>query len=169
LTCFSGGLSFYSPEHGFACDNVVNFEVVLASGLIVNANANSHPDLFRVLRGGQSNFGVITRFDVATLVGSTLWGGAIYNPLDETENAQLAAFLDLKSGTYDPLVAIEMSFIYTANNSFVSNNMVYLRPTVNATSLKRFTDIQPQLQSTMRIDTAASFAAEIDAGQPQGQ
>jgi hypothetical protein len=148
---------------------VVNFEVVLASGVIVNANAISHSDLFHALRGGQSNFGVITRFDVATFAGSTMWGGAIYNPLDETENAQLAAFLDLKSGKYDPFVAIEMSFIYTAASSFVSNNMVYLRPIVNATSLKRFTDIEPQLQNTMRIDTAANLAEEIEVGQPRDQ
>ncbi|KIX01638.1 uncharacterized protein Z518_09364 [Rhinocladiella mackenziei CBS 650.93] len=164
-----GGLSFFSPERGFACDNVVNFEVVLASGEIVNANAESHAELFRALKGGQSNFGVITRFDVLTLVESTLWGGAIYYPLDATENAQLAAFLDLKSGKYDPLAAIEMSFLYTVNNSFVSNNMVYLRPIVNGSGLKRFADIQPQLQNTMRIDTTKNFGEELHSGQPKNQ
>ena len=35
-----GGISFFSPEKGFACDNVVNMEVVLANSEIVNANAH---------------------------------------------------------------------------------------------------------------------------------
>lgn len=30
-----GGNSFYTSQQGFACDNVKNFEVVLASGLVV--------------------------------------------------------------------------------------------------------------------------------------
>jgi FAD/FMN-containing dehydrogenase len=39
-------------EQGFASDNVINFEVVLADGSIVNANKTSHTDLFWALRGG---------------------------------------------------------------------------------------------------------------------
>ncbi|KAK8093853.1 hypothetical protein PG997_000538 [Apiospora hydei] len=44
-----GGISFFSPRYGYVCDNVEayeeqNFEVVLVSGEIVNANASSHPD-----------------------------------------------------------------------------------------------------------------------------
>jgi FAD/FMN-containing dehydrogenase len=165
----AGGLSFYAPERGFACDSVDNFEVVLASGEIVSANAGSHTELFHALRGGQSNFGVITRFDIVTFAATDLWGGAIYYPLDATEDAQLAAFVGLKSGEYDPLTAIEMSFIYMANNSFVSNNMVYLRPIVNGTGLQRFVDIQPQLQSTMRLDSTWNFAEELQSGQPRGK
>ncbi|ROW15441.1 hypothetical protein VPNG_02432 [Cytospora leucostoma] len=42
----SGGLSFFSSREGFVCDNVINYEVVLASGRVVNANANENPDLF---------------------------------------------------------------------------------------------------------------------------
>lgn len=49
----AGGLSFFSSREGFICDNVVNFEVVLASGKIVNANAKENPDLWRALRGGE--------------------------------------------------------------------------------------------------------------------
>jgi FAD/FMN-containing dehydrogenase len=34
----AGGLSLYSTRHGFACDSVTDFEVVLASGKVVHAN-----------------------------------------------------------------------------------------------------------------------------------
>ncbi|KAL9106842.1 MAG: hypothetical protein Q9227_008175 [Pyrenula ochraceoflavens] len=52
-----GGLSFLSAQYGFACDNVVNFEVVLADATIVNANETSHTDLFFALKGGGNQFG----------------------------------------------------------------------------------------------------------------
>jgi FAD/FMN-containing dehydrogenase len=45
-------LSYLTGQYGFASDNVVNFEAVLANGTIVNANASSHPDLYWALRGG---------------------------------------------------------------------------------------------------------------------
>jgi FAD/FMN-containing dehydrogenase len=166
----AGGLSYFAPELGFACDNVANFEVVLASGEIVNANANSNSDLFRALKGGQNNFGVITRFDVCTNPHHKLWGGGIQYPLS-TEDAQLTAFYDLKSSGFDPLVALEMSFLYyeSLQSWFVSNNMVYLRPVENPPSMQRFTGIQPQTQSTMRIATVTDLAVELQRVQPMNQ
>lgn len=59
-----GGISWYTARTGFACDSVVNYEVVLASGEIVNANASANADLWRALKGGSSNFGIVTRFDL---------------------------------------------------------------------------------------------------------
>jgi len=54
-----GGLSFLSAQYGLACDNVVNYEVVLADGSIVNANAKSYTDLFFALKGGGNQFGML--------------------------------------------------------------------------------------------------------------
>ncbi|KAL4867475.1 hypothetical protein BDV12DRAFT_198168 [Aspergillus spectabilis] len=45
---------------------VVNFEVVLADGRIINANNGEYPDLFLALKGGGNNFGIVTRFDMVT-------------------------------------------------------------------------------------------------------
>jgi FAD/FMN-containing dehydrogenase len=55
---FEGGLSFYSSREGFICDNIVNFEVVVASGEILNANAQENQDLWVALRGGGNNLGM---------------------------------------------------------------------------------------------------------------
>ena len=35
---------------------------MLASGEVIEVSADSHPDLFRALRGGGGNFGIVTRF-----------------------------------------------------------------------------------------------------------
>jgi FAD/FMN-containing dehydrogenase len=60
-----GGNSYYAGLYVLACDNVANFEVVLANGDIFNANAKSHSDLWTTLKGGSGNFGIVTRFDMA--------------------------------------------------------------------------------------------------------
>jgi FAD/FMN-containing dehydrogenase len=51
-----------STEYGWAANNVVDFEIVLANGTIANANANSNQDLFAVLKGGGNNFGIVTTY-----------------------------------------------------------------------------------------------------------
>ncbi|KAI0889805.1 6-hydroxy-D-nicotine oxidase [Annulohypoxylon maeteangense] len=61
-----GGMSAFSNLHGLGADNIVNFEVVLASSIIVNANKDENSDLCHALKGGGSNFGVVTRFDIQT-------------------------------------------------------------------------------------------------------
>jgi FAD/FMN-containing dehydrogenase len=57
-----GGIGWFSRKHGLTCDNFVSLQVVLASGEVVEASAESHPDLFWALRGGGGSFGIVTRF-----------------------------------------------------------------------------------------------------------
>ncbi|KAL7620591.1 hypothetical protein AAE478_009586 [Parahypoxylon ruwenzoriense] len=59
-----GGNSFFSGRLGFGCDSVMNFEVVLVNGTIINANSTNNRDLWKALKGGGSNFGIVTRFDM---------------------------------------------------------------------------------------------------------
>ncbi|KAK6352396.1 hypothetical protein TWF730_009223 [Orbilia blumenaviensis] len=61
-----GGVSYLTNQLGFVADQVKNFQVVLANGWVVNANANANADLFRALKGGSSNFGIVTRVDLYT-------------------------------------------------------------------------------------------------------
>ncbi|KAI1778061.1 FAD-binding domain-containing protein [Hypoxylon cercidicola] len=91
----SGGLSFFSTREGFICDNVVNFEVVLASGEIVQANAKENTDLWRALRGGGNNFGIVTRFDLRTFTQGAFWGGFIfYAVTDDNCPSQVEAMVN---------------------------------------------------------------------------
>lgn len=53
-----GGVGWHTSRRGFGCDRVVNYEVLLASGTVINANASVHSDLWRALKRGSSNFGV---------------------------------------------------------------------------------------------------------------
>ena len=101
-----GGISYFAPRVGWACDNVVNFEIVLASGHLVNANSTSAPDLFRALKGGANNFGLVTRFDLAAFTQGDILQGSISSPFSERE-AVFKAFADF-AGTphYDPYASL---------------------------------------------------------------
>lgn len=61
-----GGVSYFINKYGFAMDNVVNYDVVLGNGTQVTANSTSNPDLFWALKGGASNFGIVTKFTLKT-------------------------------------------------------------------------------------------------------
>ncbi|WYZ36001.1 hypothetical protein EsH8_X_000648 [Colletotrichum jinshuiense] len=61
-----GGVSHFTPMRGLACDNVKGFEIVTVDGQILQANAETHTDLWQALKGGQNMFGVVTRFDLYT-------------------------------------------------------------------------------------------------------
>ncbi|KAI0107055.1 hypothetical protein GGR51DRAFT_517226 [Nemania sp. FL0031] len=101
-----GGMPAFPNLHGLAADNVKNYEVVLADATIVNANADQNADLYRSLKGGGSNFGVVTRFDIATYKIGTQSTLAMYSidgfkeVLRATKEAQQAMEKDPKIGMF---------------------------------------------------------------------
>lgn len=63
-----GGIGFGARDLGLACDGMIETDIVLADGTIVTANAKDHPDLYWACRGGGGgNFGINTRFRLATV------------------------------------------------------------------------------------------------------
>jgi len=74
-----GGLGNLTRTHGLSIDNLLEAELVLASGEHVKASAEDNPDLYWAIRGGGGNFGVVTSFlfrlhEVDTVIaGPTFW------------------------------------------------------------------------------------------------
>ena len=164
-------MSFFAARYGFAVDNVINYEVVLSSGQIVEANATCNADLFFALKGGGNNFGVVTRIDIKTFQQGLFWGGQIIYP-SSTVRSQIQAFVDLDNDpNYDPYAALIMSFAYVGvTRSLVATNALeYGKSIVNPPTFQPFTSIQPQILNTMRIADLNSFAAEEATNTPSGQ
>lgn len=78
--CLVGGVGFLSRKHGMACDQILEAEVALADGTLVRADdANEHKDLMRALRGGSSNFGIVTEITLELVPVGTCFGGILVN------------------------------------------------------------------------------------------
>jgi FAD/FMN-containing dehydrogenase len=75
-----GGNTFFTARRGWACDNVVAYEVVLADGRIITVDKDNHLELFRALKGGSSNFGVVTQFTMTAIPCDKVWGGMTFLP-----------------------------------------------------------------------------------------
>ncbi|CEN60353.1 hypothetical protein ASPCAL02794 [Aspergillus calidoustus] len=167
------GISMFSEERGFACDSVINMQVVLASGAIVNANATENSELFIALKGGQSNFGVVTQFDVRSFAQGSFCGGVVQYP-SSANDEQLAAYEAVMGAeTRDPHVAVEQSFLFQsgsdeheAAHEYSCNLVYYTKPVVDAPALRPFTQIQPQEHSTMRLGALEEITGELTRYQP---
>jgi hypothetical protein len=73
---------------GLACDNIDRFEAVLANGTIVNADRNTHSDLWWALRGGGNQFAIVTRMWSQAHpagVNGKIWGGIRAYSIDKRE------------------------------------------------------------------------------------
>lgn len=87
-----GGYSFTSLLFGMNCDQVLGFQMALANGRIVKANATENPDLFWAVCGGTgNNFGVLLEIEYRLRELGTLWGFGFKWPIESAEQAAAAS------------------------------------------------------------------------------
>ncbi|KAJ6440053.1 FAD binding domain-containingprotein [Purpureocillium lavendulum] len=168
-----GGISFFSSRYGWACDNVNTFEVVFADGTIRDVSYSSaYKDLYWALRGGGNNFGIVTRFDLATYPQGNLWAGAktfIYTP--ETEAAVNNAFYHLAiNSPSDPDGQIIIAYAYAqAQGVFViATDLQHATPVANPPIFENFTSIPGAVADTLRVTDLAGLTLEFNATNPGG-
>ncbi len=58
-----GGLGHLDRKYGLASDNLRSVDIVTADGELVHASEDENRDLFWGIRGGSSNFGIVTSFE----------------------------------------------------------------------------------------------------------
>jgi hypothetical protein len=78
-----GGLGHLTRKYGLTIDNLLEAELVLASGERVRASSGENPDLFWAIRGGGGNFGVVTSFTFRLHEVGTVIGGPTFWPIEQ--------------------------------------------------------------------------------------
>lgn len=180
----TGGLSFFSPRFGLVCSNILSYEIVLASGNVTTASASNNSDLWRALKGGSNNFGIVTRFTARSFPSTKVWSGFLYMPAFQAAKV-LAAFHEFVSRadasdprtTYDnhaagPLACF--SYFPKLGVQAISVNLVYTKlpenekewPTCWRTS--SFSSLW-RLWSTCKVRTLTSATDEMNALNPPGR
>lgn len=96
-----GGQGWLRRTYGMTCDSLLSADVVTADGRYLRASATEHPDLFRGLRGGGGNFGIVTSFEFSTHpVGPLVaFAGPVY-PIEKADQV-MAGFREFAAGAPD--------------------------------------------------------------------
>ncbi|KAI1087034.1 putative oxidoreductase [Rostrohypoxylon terebratum] len=164
-----GGISFFSPRYGWTFDTVSNFQIVLANGSILDTNLTQNPALFKALKGGSNNFGVVTRVDIQTFEQGLMWGGKAYHPMS-TIDVQIREFVKINSADdYDEYASLVTSFGYsTAMGSAIFNQPVYTKSLPNPPPIFETLLELPTLLSTVRLTNMTDLAMETGAFQVHG-
>jgi len=76
----AGGIGFLVRKNGLTIDDLLAAELVTADGEVIEVTEDSEPDLFWAIRGGESNFGVATRFKLRLHEISEIVGGMLILP-----------------------------------------------------------------------------------------
>lgn len=181
-----GGMSLYLAAVGWVADNVRQFEVVLASGEIVYANATSNSDLFQALKGGSSNFGVVTHLDLETIppvaaaaagaangsapVPGAIYAGQVTSPayanVSEAVLGNLVTFT--LANNEDPLASAQI--IYQMASTGVSTVDVIMTHNdgIPHPIIEKSLDISPVLASLSGVIDMSTMAIEATELYPDG-
>ncbi|KAL4931415.1 FAD-binding oxidoreductase [Aspergillus undulatus] len=154
-----GGKTFYTCRVGWGCDQIVNYEVVLADGSIVNANSETNPDLFRAVKGGGNNFGIMTRFDMVTFPAKNIWNAT--QKISKQHTAEvveaLIHFEKNLSATPNDHILVMWTYIPKAEDHIIVMDLVNLDGQEDAETLGGFLSIPGQ-----RDDYTTSVATKLE-------
>jgi hypothetical protein len=158
-----GGISYFSPEQGLICDNVLEFEVVLASGEIVTASQTENPDLFTVLKGGNNNFGIVTSFKFRTFKYDGMWGGLVIYP-NTTIQDHFKALINFSNNIdKDNKASAIVMPVYqsSAGADLILNAYEYAAPVVRPAAFDEFLAIPENVSDATAITDMSDLAGAL--------
>ncbi|KAK8008108.1 hypothetical protein PG991_010659 [Apiospora marii] len=159
-----GGVSWYTARTGFACDSVVDYEVVLASGEIINANATAHADLFRALKGGGSNFGIVTKFHLETFPAANLVFDRRSIGIEHIDAVidAVAAFTNLDQSYHDNALFSAIQYRPDTEASTISVTEINTLNRANSTAfdaMNRIPTLAPATTKSLTLSQSANSSA----------
>jgi hypothetical protein len=141
--------------------------VVLASGQIVQANSSGNQDLHTALKGGSSNFGIVTRFDMKTFKQGPYWGGLLF--MNSLKRRSTFEFFERFANISDPYAAFINSYTWVPIIGAIStSNVQYTKAIPSPPLFQKLIENSESLGSTPRISTTSDFTQEIKDLNPSG-
>ncbi|KAI8229726.1 hypothetical protein K4K55_006923 [Colletotrichum sp. SAR 10_96] len=160
-----GGQGDLGGKLGFAMDNVLEYEIVLANGTITTACPTTNPDLYWALRGGGgNNFGIVTAFTLRAVPETPIWAATTRFPDNQT--AAVTEELDklVTASGVDPNVNFYTDYrIAPATGEFVYTvQQRYLNATASPAAYDGLNAV-PYLSRTGNL-TSPNFASDVAYG-----
>lgn len=173
-----GGQSLFQASKGWVVDNIRQYELVLASGDIIKVNMKSHPELFRALKGGSTNFGIVTSIDLAAFDYENIWGGEILlnltgaqasrsDMLDKLSRATVN-FIDNNNDDLDTGLQVVTTYIRGNRAQIVDLAVSNTANVADPPALNEFYKMPNQFRNTTRHTTLANIAHETSEAVPRG-
>jgi hypothetical protein len=166
------------------CSNILSYEIVLASGSITTASASTNPDLWRALKGGGNNFGIVTRITIRSFPSANIWSGFLYMPSGQSAKV-LAAFHDFvnRANPNDPSTRYDnhasgpiacFTYLQQLRIQAIAVNLVYTRSPGNPRKWPECwsnSSFKPlwRLWSTCKVRSLVSACDEMNALNPPGR
>lgn len=170
-----GGMGYFSSSQGWSVDNIVGWQVVLASGKTIEVTTDKHDrysDLAWALKGGSNFFGIVTRYDLRTFAitsaygGVTMWNASARSSFFEAINTYVAP----GGGIEDPLAHIDafagISFTDGVPSYTYTNIALYAGYNANPRAMENFTAIPSSKIMTDSTDLQnnwTSIPAQLDS------
>lgn len=162
LTQSIGGLNYLERRNGFACDNIYGYEVVLGTGEVIYASADSNRDVWLALKGGSNNFGIVTRFDLATHSQGLMLGGYIdFNVTQTVLDDHAKAFSSwMDPQNFDPLAVMEFNLVWDAGAWSLADAIYYLAPDLTPSVYEEIFSIPDQIENNLALKNVSAIVAE---------
>ncbi|GJN80322.1 hypothetical protein PLIIFM63780_003848 [Purpureocillium lilacinum] len=164
-----GGFGYFATKAGFTAENVASYQVVLANGTITTASSTENRALWMSLKGGSSNFGIVTRFTIRTFPLGKIWGGDAYYSVASLD-AHIKALYDFTADpNYDVDAGYFLNYAYTAaSGAILTNRVAYAKPLVNPPAFRGITSVPGQMQNTTKVLSLAEFSNQALSKTPAG-
>ncbi|MCJ1443024.1 MAG: hypothetical protein MMC23_003521 [Stictis urceolatum] len=160
-----GGISYFAPRVGWACDTVSAFEVVLGDGKMVRASRSEHPDLFRALKGGAGNLGAVTGVEMRAFKQGDILAGALVQEWSDREKV-FSAVEGIATGKgredgYDEFASLVMAVTFNSSSKVwsVSETLAYTKEVERPAVYEGLFEIK-NVTDQLHFTNLSTFSAE---------
>lgn len=170
-----GGISHHLNMRGFASDNVAEYEVVTASGVIVKATPSLFSNLYWALRGGGNNFGIVTNYKLEAFTQGPMWGGDRYHTEAEIPAVMRAfvnmannAHTDPKATHYFAISSVQVAPSYFGKFVTTDNHYTEQFPASSPPAIFDEYNAIPSIGDSRSNRTLSFTTTQLNASQPDG-